>query len=274
MWTKVTRFASARLDVTSQAQAMSVSLPGSVIGNTAAFGAVFPGSSPGRAANPHLTPSFSHGMLSASMVPELGVLVKHGQYFRRRNPAVAPNRGDVRSDYGIPTRGLSILGDSEGGLRQTGPPRREPGGLQEAGKSPHLSRSNFSSHPRVRGHPSRVSRTTPRCSRPSRKSRRKPPNLPPIDNPLGRRHCVRTPSRHHLPRRWPPGQRRPPLLPPPINARRRQQGTDRRVDRGETAHAASRRAAGQTPRVRPRQLRRRARNACSCSPSCWSKNNS
>src|SRR5208282_994974 len=98
-----------------------------------------------QAGQPSLTspPPSSHGMSSASMAFELGVLVKHGQYFRRRNPAVAPNRGDVRSDYRIPTRGLSILGDSEGGVRQAGPPHREPARLQEAGKSPHLSRPDF-----------------------------------------------------------------------------------------------------------------------------------
>jgi len=52
---------------------------------------------------------------------------------------------------------------------------------------------------------------TPRSSGPWPNSKRKLPNFLRIDNSLGRRCCVRTPSRHHLPRRWPPEQRRPPL---------------------------------------------------------------
>ena len=51
---------------------------------------------------------------------------------------------------------------------------------------------------------------TPRFLRPSRTSRRELPNFPPAVNPLGRRRCARTPSRRYLPRRWPPGRRRPP----------------------------------------------------------------
>src|ERR1039458_1914088 len=53
---------------------------------------------------------------------------------------------------------------------------------------------------------------TPKCWPLFRKSRQKPLSFPLPVNPLGRRRCVRTPSRHHLPRRWSPGRRRPPLL--------------------------------------------------------------
>ena len=206
------------------------------------------------------------------MVLELGVLVQHGQYFRRRNPAVAPNRGDVRSDYGIPTRGLSILGDSEGGLRQAGPPRREPGASKKLAKA-HISLGQISQaileyEGILQEHPN-DSEVLKALKELEAKTSQLAANRQPSGAPSLREDSKPTPLAPALAA----GAAAPPSSPPPTtNTRRRQQSADRRVDRGETAHATSRRAAGETSRIGSRQLRREP-DALRARRSCWSKSN-